>query len=164
MRHSQQDRAQRDQDQPEPSPQPKQRRRGEDDLAVQARLTGEAIQLLEQIRARLGHDETQKADVIPVVPQEGSQLVPAGADFDYELSGLPAVGTLVFDVPENVDATVTKNGNAFVGIQDGQGRSGTLELPGSTLASWNSVGIEGTNNAGNAQDVGLWVAVVYDRG
>ena len=164
MRRSQRDRTTRGQDSPEPSPPDNPPDGQGDDLAVQARLTGEAIQLLEQIRARLGHDETQKADVLPVVPQDGSQLIPAGGTFDFELSGLPAVGALVFEVPENVDATVTRDGNALVGIQDGQGRSGPLELPGSTLASWNSVGITGTNNASNAQDVGLWVAVVYDRG
>lgn len=165
MRPSQRQRAEhdprlgRDQDaeqEPEPGP-------DRDDLAAQVRPVGPILDLLEQIRARLGPDEKSNATVMPVVPQDGTQLVGAGDDFSFELEGLPNVGGLVMDIPENVEATIRRDGSPLVGVADGQGRSGTLEPPGSTVADWSSVAIEGTNNASVAQDLGLWVAVIYER-
>jgi hypothetical protein len=124
------------------------------------------LELLEKIARRIRPDpeEDSQATLLPVVPQDGRQLIAAGQDFDFSINGLPNVAGLVFDVPENVDATVTRDDNALIGIDDGQGRSGTFDLPGEQVAAWSNVGISGTNNAGNAQDIGLWVAVIYGGG
>jgi hypothetical protein len=147
--------AQQQEDRPGPDP--------TDPQAIRVVPTGEILDLLEEIRARLGPDKENKATIIPVVPQDGGQNIAAGGSFDFSATGLPNVGGLVFDIPENIDASITQDGNPFLGVADGQGRSGTFEPPGNLVAPWGSVGITGINNASTDQDIGLWVATVYKR-
>jgi hypothetical protein len=158
LQHNPEARSEKQEAQPQESPD----RDPVDPQAIRVVPTGKVLDLLEEIRARLGSDSKNKATILPVAPQDGGQNIAAGGSFDFSATGLPNVGGLIFDIPENVDATITRDGNPFLGVADGQGRSGTFEPPGNLVAPWGSVGITGTNNASSDQDIGLWVATVYN--
>lgn len=122
---------------------------------------GEILELLREIAGHVGPEETQPTRFLPVVPQDGRQLIPSGGTREFQTSNIPEVAGFIIDVPTEMDAVMTRDGNPLLTVEDGQGRSGTFEFPGRLTANWETVEFVVENNASVAQDCSLWIVGVY---
>lgn len=121
-------------------------------------------QLLEEMRrlrrASDPDDEERqnRGQIVPIVPQNGQQLIAAGGSFEFELENIPRVKKLVVDFPDEVEFELIVDGATLLNAEDGQGRGGEFEYP--VPKNIDKVEVEGTNNASIEQDVGAWAGVV----
>lgn len=105
-------------------------------------------------------DRRRLARIVPVIPQDGQQAISPGDTIEASLTGMNAAAIL-FDIPPNVDATIQVDGNAILGVSDGQGRSGVYGLPDGHILRMDKIEIEATNNASGTRD--LLLAVIVPR-
>lgn len=112
---------------------------------------------LEELRQAVEKEAT--AILVPVVPQTSQHTLDAtGGDRatdTWDVDGYQAM-SIIYDIPVDVDATLTLNETDVLKVTDGQGRSGTFDVPRGTIQV-DKLEFEATNNAASAQDVGVWL-------
>lgn len=121
---------------------------------------------LEAIKSRLEEiaGEPELA-IVPVVPQRhSSELDATGGDHDQDTwsqTGYEAV-SIVYDIPTEMDATLTLNSTPILEVTDGDGRSGSWDAPRGRIRV-DELEVDATNNASSAQDLGVWILAVIGR-
>jgi hypothetical protein len=117
------------------------------------------VVVLGESEERSNPDTLRRCTLIPIVGQDGQQSVPAGDSRVYELTQGLVATAVDFDIPDNVDAQLSWNGDNKLDVADGGGRSGRFEAPDGFVFEVNSIRLEVTNNGSVAADIGLWVVV-----
>lgn len=102
--------------------------------------------------------QLRPAQILPIVPQTGKQVLSASQSGTYEVKGIVA-SALLLDIPKEVAAVIRLDGLEIMRISDGAGRNGTFAMPDGYAFTADAIKLTATNNGSSAVDLGLWAII-----
>lgn len=117
------------------------------------------VVVLGETAERSNPDTQRRCSLVPVVGQDGQQAIAPGDSDYWELKGGLLAAAIDFDVPTDVEATISWNEDPKLNISDAGGRSGRFEAPDGFLFTIDQIRLTASNNGNQVADVGLWVVV-----